>query len=145
MSSTTLESQPLALEPGDILRPLGAFEELFCLFDQCFPVNGALAAEITGQTSVQQWRGALDAVQQRHPLLSVCIDTTFNRVPHFRRVTGRHIPLRVVTSPGAEWQREVAEEVNAPFTPDQAPLFRAVLLHRETRCTGVNPKNETAS
>jgi hypothetical protein len=135
MSSTSLELRPLALRPSVLLRPLGAFEELFCLFDQCFPTNGALAAQITGHTTVQQWRDALDAVQQRHPLLSACIDTTFNRVPHFRRVTGQRIPLRVVTSPGAQWQREVAEEVNAPFTPDRAPLFRAVLLHQETCCT----------
>ncbi|MDX6460694.1 MAG: hypothetical protein QOE55_4391, partial [Acidobacteriaceae bacterium] len=87
MSSTSLEFQPLELLPGDLLlRPLGAFEELFCLFDQRFPTNGALAAQITGHTTVQQWRDALDAVQQRHPLLSARIDTTFNRVPHFRRV-----------------------------------------------------------
>jgi hypothetical protein len=135
MSSTSLELQSLDLEPSDLLRPLGAFEELFCLFDQHFPTNGALAAQITGYTTVQQWRDALDAVQQRHPLLSACIDTTFNRVPHFRRVTGQCIPLRVVTSPNARWQREIAEEVNEPFTPDQAPLFRAVLLHQETHCT----------
>jgi len=134
MSSTSLELQPLELLPGDLLRPLGAFEELFCLFDQDFPTNGALAAQITGHTTVPQWRDALDAVQQRHPLLSVCIDTTFNRVPHFRRVIGQRIPLRVVTSHNARWQREIAEEVNAPFTPDQAPLFRAVLLHQETHC-----------
>jgi hypothetical protein len=135
MSSTSLELRPLALQPSDLLRPLGAFEELFCLFDQQFPTNGALAAQITGHTAVQQWRDALDAVQQRHPLLSACIDTTFKRVPHFRRVTGPRIPLRVVTSPHVRWQREIAEEVNAPFTPDQAPLFRAVLLHLETHCT----------
>ena len=134
MSSTSLELQPLALQPRDLLRPLGAFEELFCLFDQHFPTNHALAAQITCHTTVQQWRDALDAVQQRHPLLSACIDTTFNRVPYFRRVTGQLIPLRVVTSPNARWQREIAEEVNEPFTPDQAPLFRAVLLHQETRC-----------
>jgi hypothetical protein len=118
-----------------VLRPLGAFEELYCLFDQQFPINGALAAKITGPTTVQQWRAALEAVQQRHPLLSACIDTTFNRVPHFRRVTDQRIPLRVVTSPNAQWQQEIAEEVNAPFTPDQAPLFRAVLLHQEMHCT----------
>jgi len=133
MSSTSLELQPLELSPRDLLRPLGAFEELFCLFDQHFPTNHAFAAEITGHTSDRQWRDALDAVQQRHPLLSACIDTTFNRVPHFRRVTGQRIPLRVVTSPHARWQREIAEEVNEPFTPDQAPLFRAVLLHQEAR------------
>jgi hypothetical protein len=135
MSSTSLELQPLELLPGDLLRPLGAFEELFCLFDQHFPTNGALAAQITGHTTVQQWRDTLDEVQQRHPLLSACIDTTSNRVPHFRRVNSKRVPLRVVTSPFARWQREIAEEVNAPFTPDQAPLFRAVLLHQETHCT----------
>jgi hypothetical protein len=135
MSSTSLERQPLELLPSDLLRPLGAFEELFCLFDQHFPTNGALATEITGHTTVQQWRDALDAVQHRHPLLSACIDTTFNRVPHFRRVIGQRIPLRVVTSPFARWQREIAEEVNERFTPDQAPLFRAVLLHQETHCS----------
>ena len=135
MSSTFLELRPLTLQPSDLLRPLGAFEELFCLLDQHFPTNGALAAQITGHTTIQQWRDALDVVQQRHPLLSACIDTTFNRVPHFRRVTGQRIPLRVVTSPNARWQREIAEEVNEPFTPDQAPLFRAVLLHQETHCT----------
>jgi NRPS condensation-like uncharacterized protein len=135
MSSTSLEVQPFELLSGDLLRPLGSFEELFCLFDQHFPTNGALAAQITGRTSIQQWRDALDAVQQRHPLLSACIDTTFNRVPYFRRVHGRRIPLRVITSPFAQWQQEIAEEVNAPFAPDQGPLFRAVLLHQETYCT----------
>jgi len=135
MSSTSLESKSLELLPSDLLRPLGAFEELFCLFDQRFHTNGALAAQITCHTTVEQWRDALDAVQQRHPLLSACIDTSFNRVPHFRRVIGQRIPLRVVTSPFTRWQRELAEEVNAPFTPDHAPLFRAVLLHQETHCT----------
>ena len=135
MSSTFQELQPLDLMPSDLLRPLGAFEELYCLFDQDFPINGALAAQIIGYTTLQQWRDALDAMQQRHPLLSAFIDTTFNRVPHFRRVVGQSIPLRVITSPGAQWQQEIAEEVNAPFSPDQAPLFRAVLLHQEAHCT----------
>ena len=135
MSSTLHEFEPLEFQLSDLLRPLGAFEELFCLFDQCFPTNGALAAQITGHTTVRQWREALDAVQQRHPLLSACIDTTFNRVPHFRHVTGSSIPLRVVTSPLAQWQQEIAEEVTAPFTPHRAPLFRAVLLYQEKRCT----------
>lgn len=134
MSSISIERQHLEPLRGDLLRPLGAFEELFCLFDQRFPTNHALAAQITGRTTVQQFRDALDAVQQRHPLLSACIDTIFNRVPHFRFVTGQRIPLRVVTSAHAQWQAEIAEEVSAPFTPNLAPLFRAVLLHQETHC-----------
>jgi hypothetical protein len=130
---TSQELQPLEPLSSDLLRPLGAFEELYCLFDQHFPINGALAAEITGHTTIHQWREALDAIQRRHPLLSVCIDTVFNRVPHFRHVPNQHIPLRVVTSPNARWQQEIAEEINAPFTPDQSPLFRAVLLSQEKR------------
>jgi hypothetical protein len=145
MSSTSHELQPFELLPSDLLRPLGAIEELFCLLDQHFPTNHALTAQITGHTTVRQWRDALDAVQQRHPLLSVCIDTTFNRVPYFRRVTGQRIPLRVVTSTFARWQREIAEEVNAPFTPDQAPLFRAVLLHQETHCTFILSSHHAVS
>jgi hypothetical protein len=145
MSSTSLERQPLALQPSDLLRPLGAFEELFCLFDQHFPTNHALAAQITGHATVQRWHDALDAVQQRHPLLSACIDTTFNRVPHFRRVIGQRIPLRLVTSSFARWEREIAEEVNEPFTPDQAPLFRAVLLHQETHCTFILSSHHAVS
>jgi hypothetical protein len=145
MSSTSLELQPVALQPSDLLRPLGAFEELFCLFDQHFPTNHALAAQITGHATVQRWHDALDAVQQHHPLLSACIDTTFNRVPHFRRVIGQRIPLRLVTSSFARWEREIAEEVNEPFTPDQAPLFRAVLLHQETHCTFILSSHHAVS
>ncbi|MBB5063330.1 condensation domain-containing protein [Granulicella mallensis] len=133
MPLTSQEIQPLDPLTSDLLRPLGAFEELYCLFGQHFPVNGALAAEITGHTTVQQWRDALDAIQRRHPLLSVCIDTAFNRVPHFRHVAHQHIPLRVVTSTDARWQQEIAKEINAPFTPDQSPLFRAALLYQEKR------------
>ena len=40
------------------------------LFDQHFPTDGALAAQIIGSTTVEQWRGALHALQQRHPQLS---------------------------------------------------------------------------
>jgi hypothetical protein len=59
-TATSLEFQPLELLSGDLLlRPVGTFEELFCLFDQRFPANGALAPRITGHTTVQQ----------RHPLL----------------------------------------------------------------------------
>ena len=53
-TSTSLEFQPLELLPGNLLRPLGAFEEIFCLFDQRFPTNGALAAQVTGHTTVQR-------------------------------------------------------------------------------------------
>jgi hypothetical protein len=121
MCSTSLELQPLALQPSDLLRPLDAFEELFCLFDQYFPHKRCTAAQIIGHTTVQQWLDALDEVQQRHPLLSARIDTMFKPRPSLSPRHQPAHPLRLVTSPFAQWQQEIAEEVNAPFTPDQAP------------------------
>jgi hypothetical protein len=61
MFLTSLEHQPIELLPSDLLRPLGAFEELFCLFDQRSPTYHALAAQITGHTTVQ--RGATRLTQ----------------------------------------------------------------------------------
>ena len=58
MSSTSLERESLELLPSDRLRPLGAFEELFSLFDQHFPTDGALAAQRASR------------IQQRHPQVS---------------------------------------------------------------------------
>ena len=78
----TRQLQTPALEPSHLLRPLGTFEELFCLFDQHFPPTMHLQPK-SPATTVQRWRDALDAVQQRHPLLSACIDTTFYCIPHF--------------------------------------------------------------
>ena len=53
MSSTSLELQPLALLPGDLLRPLGAFEEL-CLFDSTFLPTVHLEPKIAGHTTIQK-------------------------------------------------------------------------------------------
>ena len=101
MSWTSFELQPLELLSDDFLRSLGAFEELFCLFDQHFPTNGALAAKITGPTTVQQWRAALDAVQQRHPLLSACIDTTSSEMRSMHKSCSPTSAVSHSTAPSA--------------------------------------------
>ena len=118
MSSTSHELQPLELLSGNLLRPLGAFEEHFCRFDQHFPTNGALAAQITGHTTVQQWRYPLDAVQQRHPLLLPA--STFNRVPHFRCVISQRI--RVVHRLGSSSGTDSG-------TDTSLPSLRSILLN----------------
>jgi hypothetical protein len=59
--------------PEDIVRPLGPFEEILWLLDQCASKHFAMAAEIEGTTMIEGWQAALDAVQKRHPSLSVCI------------------------------------------------------------------------
>jgi hypothetical protein len=118
--------------PADIARPLGAAEEMFWLFDQGSPFHFVLIAELHGDISINQWRNALDAIQRRHPLLTVCIDSPWNRVPHFRYVPDHTIPLRVVEG-SLLWQRETERELITPFDSAEAPLLRAVLMKKENR------------
>jgi hypothetical protein len=53
------------------VRSLGAMERLFWLMDQKHPAHLTVTAEVKGFTKVQDWRDALDAVQKRHPVLSI--------------------------------------------------------------------------
>src|ERR1035441_9112159 len=94
----------------DIVRPLGALEEFLWLFDHSSPKHFCLIAEVTGRTTVSEWRAALDVLQERHPMLSASIDTTYNRVPHFLNITGQPIPLRVAEG-NNPWEREVEREM----------------------------------
>ena len=118
-----------------VLRPLGALEEFLWLIDQNRPAHFALAAHVQGPTTVGRWRDALDLVQLRHPLLSVCIEADGNSRPHFRRGTAAQIPLRVIqqSDPAQSWESEVELELSIPFNPRQVPLVRAVLLHETDR------------
>ena len=114
-----------------VLRSLGSFEEFFWLIDQNRPIHFALAAQIQGPTTVLGWRDALDLVQRRHPLLSVCIKMGENSRPCFRREIAAPIPLRVLQGNNAaqRWALEMELELSIPFDAAQAPLMRAVLLH----------------
>lgn len=117
------------------LRPLGAVEELFWLLDQHRPFHFVMAAEVDGSTAVSDWRRALDLVQQRHPLLSVRIETNGENRPCFRQDLAAPIPLRVVqgTNVTQRWEIETALELSTPFDSAKAPLVRTVLLHEEQR------------
>src|SRR5215469_10024515 len=113
-----------------IARPLGALEQFFSLIDQHRSVHFAMAAHIEGRTTIPAWRIALDALQDRHPLLSVGIERNNGYAPYFRTVTNTPIPLRIAeNSDKSSWQIEIAKELMTSFHPEQAPLARAVLLH----------------
>jgi len=43
-----------------LLRPLGALEEVFWLLDQHRPMHFVTAAEVSGPTTVGDWRRAYD-------------------------------------------------------------------------------------
>jgi hypothetical protein len=122
--------QPSSSTGPEFIRPLGTMETCLWLFNHTHPTHFALAAEIEGPTTLAAWRSALDAVQLRHPFFSVSIEEDANGILSFRRVAGRQIPLRVVSTKKAtsRWEREIERELATRFDARQAPLIRAVLL-----------------
>jgi NRPS condensation-like uncharacterized protein len=113
------------------VRALGAKEHLFWLMNQKHPVHLTVTAEVKGDTKMQSWRDALDAVQRRHPVLSTSIDRNEEGEPALYQVDAAPIPLRVVNgSVQGRWELEVDREMAVPFTPGQAPLIRSVLIHK---------------
>jgi NRPS condensation-like uncharacterized protein len=113
------------------VRALGAMERLFWLMDQNHSAHLTVTAEVKGITEVQNWRDALDAVQRRHPILSTSINRNEDGQPALYQVDAAPIPLRVVDgSVQGCWELEVDREMAVPFTPEQAPLVRSVLIHK---------------
>ena len=120
-----------AIESKTEVRALGAREHMFWLMDQKHPVHLTVTAEVKGNTKAQSWRDALDAVQKRHPILSTSIKRNEEGQPALYRVDAAPIPLRVVDGSVQEhWQLELDREMALPFTPEQAPLIRTVLIHK---------------
>jgi Condensation domain len=125
----TSDTSRVAVKASDPIRPLGSLEHLFWLLDQNRSSHFAVTAQIAGKASPDDWREALDRVQERHPILSVCIEGSPGSVPRFRQEDAAPIPLRIVEGdPKTHWEGEVGEELATPFDPNRAPLIRAVLI-----------------
>jgi hypothetical protein len=121
-----------ATKSNEEIRALGAMERLFWLIDQNHPAHLTVTAEVKGFTNVQSWRDALDEVQRCHPILSTSINRNEEGQPALYRVDAVPIPLRVVDgSVHGRWELELEHEMAAPFTPEQAPLIRSVLIHKQ--------------
>jgi NRPS condensation-like uncharacterized protein len=121
----------LATRSKKEVRALGAMERLFWLMDQNHPAHLTVTAEVKGFTKLQNWRDALNAAQRRHPVLSTSIHRNEEGQPALYQVDAAPIPLRIVDGrvQGC-WELEVEREMAVPFTPDQAPLIRSVLIHK---------------
>jgi hypothetical protein len=115
-------------------RPLGSFERIFWRAGAADAGCIALAADIEGRTTPQDWRLALGAVQDRHPLLATRIGAFGDGAPRLVPSPGSPIPLRVVDASAMDsWALEMASEMAVPFDTSKAPLARAVLLHGADR------------
>jgi hypothetical protein len=118
--------------PPDFLRSLGAFEEIYWIYNQTGPRGFSYAMELEGPTTVEHWRKALDQVQKSQPFFSVCIEPNPGGRPYFRHVDCGSIPMHVLSSTES-WEAEMAREVFTPFYAEHAPLLRAVLIYQAQR------------
>ncbi|NJM69853.1 MAG: hypothetical protein HC862_06300 [Scytonema sp. RU_4_4] len=119
------------MQSVDICRPLGALEHIFWLHERVHPIHFALTARIKGRFTVDRLQQALNLVQQRHPLLRVCILLDEAERPWFVE-DSTSIPLRVVQRQSEQcWQREVEQEIVTSFDWSKAPLVRVVLVHSD--------------
>lgn len=120
----------VAPQSGIPLRPLGAVEQYFWLSDQNSPKHFCMTLQVSGETTIESWKSALEATRLRHPLLRSKIARNEFGVPSFYMGSGRPIPLEVIRSePPHAWKTVVSDELMKPFEQTDAPLVRAVLFH----------------
>ncbi|PSB42755.1 hypothetical protein C7B80_26370 [Cyanosarcina cf. burmensis CCALA 770] len=114
-------------------RYLGAFEHLYWLYNQFYPIDFATVAKLQGQFSFDQLSTVLRQIQQHHPLLRVRIATDAIGQPKFVE-TDNEIPLRLVArTDDRHWQAELEVELAHPLDWQVAPLLRVVLLQSGDR------------
>src|ERR1700687_3317654 len=98
------------------VRYLGPSEAYFWFSNQNSWKHFVLAAQIAGRTTAASWRTALDAVQRRHPPLSVCIDADKSGAPYFRFLSAPGIPLQTMPGDASQgWEDEMETELSTPF------------------------------
>jgi hypothetical protein len=120
-------------------RPLTAQEEIYWRLTYNDQIHPVLSAEVRGQTTIAQWRMALDTVQRHHPLLQVAIEMPDSDNKYFQPMfvprEGAIIPLRSKAAGGGERtiEDEIERELATPFLSGEAPLARVVLLHAPER------------
>lgn len=119
-----------------VVRPLGAFEQLFHLWMQDNPLHFSIVAELDGAVSEERCRAALDEVQRSHPLLRVRVATggagEGGPGPVFHR-SDAPVALSVAEE-AMTWQAAAAAELARPFAQGVSPLVRATLLPGERSC-----------
>jgi NRPS condensation-like uncharacterized protein len=125
-------------------RTLGAFEKTFWLLDQIDSKDFVLAADISGTQPVEQWKNAVQLVQQRHPNLSVRIVMDELSRPVLQQVDNMIIPFRVVyAEQDYRWEQEVEKELSTRFDTEEGPLLRVVLVQKPQSTVLILAANHT--
>lgn len=122
-SSTTLSPPASAAS-----RKLAGFEQALRIIDDVTPFNVVSVLRLDGDLPAPALRTALDALQQRHPLLRTCI-LTGNKAHTFRFDAAGPIPLEICERPQRNsWIAAAQEELRRRFDLAQGPLVRCRYL-----------------
>lgn len=92
------------------------------------PVNCIFAAKIKGELPEQNFKTALEKIQQKHALLRVVIDSKSEKYPFFIEEKDiAPIPLRIVErKTDHDWLTESQKEWKILFEEEKKPLARVV-------------------
>ncbi|WP_312296515.1 condensation domain-containing protein [Chryseobacterium sp.] len=92
------------------------------------PVNCIFAAKIKGELPEQNFKTALEKIQQKHPMLRVVVDTKSEKYPFFKEEKDiAPIPLRIVErKTDQDWLTESQKEWKILFEEEKTPLARVV-------------------
>lgn len=92
------------------------------------PVNCIFAAKIKGEIPEQNFKTALEKIQQKHALLRVVIDSKTEKYPFFiEEKEIAPIPLRIVErKTDQDWLTESQKEWKILFEEEKTPLARVV-------------------
>ena len=129
MSTVSAPDGMTAPSAAKLVRPIGATERLFYRYSEASPTHFVLVAEFDEELAEYRLRRALNAVQRRHPLLTVHVeDRPVSRLGFYRPDDVAPIPLTVQHSSEDSWRSLAAQELSRPFDRSIAPLIRATLL-----------------
>lgn len=94
------------------------------------PVNCVFTAKIKGNIPEENFKAALEKIQQKHPLLRTRIDNSSEKYPFFIEVEEiEPIPIRIVERKTDEdWLRESEKEWFRLFKDDKKPLAQLVWI-----------------
>nr|WP_315032536.1 condensation domain-containing protein [uncultured Chryseobacterium sp.] len=96
--------------------------------DSKTPVNCIFTAKINGELPEENFKIALEKIQQKHPLLRTTIDEKTEKYPFFKEEQDiAPIPLRIVErTTDEDWLLESQKEWKILFDEEKKPLARLV-------------------
>ena len=132
MSSSAL-NVPQAKHAETKLRTLGSSEVYFWLRKNTASRTAMILAEVEGFTTVEDWRVALDKVQQRYPLLSVRVRKNPGERPYFESLPDARIPLHVMRLKDVDLDNLISAEPVPSLEYADGFMARVTLCHSEER------------